>query len=296
MRLSALFLLVICFLSSSFSTLGQETQYTLAGEWDFYWKELIVHPNEASNSPNKIEAPGDWYVDSPIPGIERHGYATYFRTINIDNDGSLGLKIDHAFSSYHLFINGVSIYQSGKVATTREDYVPYREPKVLAIPEAFGDSLAITIQVANFDHLNSGIYYEILIADYSNLLIDLQRRQGVSLFLAGGLFLTGFILFGFSLASRQLELQVLFFALFALSLMYRMMGSSPYPLHSLVPDFNFYIAIRAEYLSIHTAALFGGLFIFQTLNTHLNTFLDQLSRKELNTTSSLKVIMIYWSS
>lgn len=264
MRFSSTLLLIHLILTSSFSLFSQERQYTLAGEWDFYWNELIVNPKEAVYPPNKVKTPGDWYIDSSIPDIERHGYATYFRRVTIENDGTLGLKISHAFSSYHLFINDISIYESGKVAKSRSAYRPYREPKVIAIPKSLGDSLAITIQVANYDHSNSGIYYEISIADYNSLNIDLQRRQAVSLFLAGGLFLTGFILLGFSLASHQLELQVLFFALFALSLVYRMLGATPYPLHTLEPGLNFYLAIRMEYLSVHTAALFGGLFIFQT--------------------------------
>jgi signal transduction histidine kinase len=255
---------------------AQHENQSLSGKWDFYWNQFIISPEESLRPPYSVEVPNDWYEMSTVEGINDNGYATYIKQVKIDNDGTRGIKIDHIFSAYHLYINGVSIYQSGRVGKTKDEYVPFRKPVVIPLSTALGDSLLISIQVANFDHLNSGLYYDIIIGDYNELSLDLERRKGVSLFLAGGLFLAGCILFGLSLASKQLEFQVFFFALFALSLMYRMIGSDPYPLHSLLPNFDFFTSIRLEYISIHTAALFGGLFIFQTFKNQTPQLLAKI--------------------
>jgi len=247
----------------------------LSGNWDFYWKELIIDPDEAANTPIQVVVPADWQ-SYDIEGISQFGYATYIKNIHIVNDGKVGIKIDHVFSAYELFVNGRQLYASGKVGVSKEDYEPYREPRIINIPMDLGDDLTIVLQAANYDHLNSGFYYEPSIGDYETLSRDLKARQGVSLFLAGGFFITGFILFGFSLASRQLELQVFFYSLFSLSLVYRMIGSSPYPLHALFSSYDFYVATRFEYLAIHTAALFGGLFIFQTFRRQAIGLLTRL--------------------
>jgi len=250
---------------------GEKDIFSLSGEWQFYWEELIRLPEEAKNKAVAMEVPSDWY-EWGLPQVTKFGYATYIKRINADNDGSLGLKIAHVFSSYELFINGQSIYKSGIVGRSKAEYEPSREPVVIAIPERFGDEFIIAIQAANYDHLDSGIYYEPIVGSYADLSLNLRIEQGISLFLAGGFFITGFILFGFSLLSRQLELQVFFYALFSLSLMYRMLGATPYPLHSLVPDTNFYLSITLEYLTIHTAALFGGLFVLKPLKSRLQHY------------------------
>lgn len=125
-----------------------------------------------------------------------------------------------------------------------------------------GHELELVIHAANFSHNDAGIYYPITIGRFQELDQDLFMKQGVNLILSGGLLITGIVLLVFGIVYRQLNLQVLFFSLFALSLMYRMLGSFPYPLNALLPNFPFNLAIHLEYASIHTAALFGGAFIF----------------------------------
>ena len=138
----------------------------------------------------------------------------------------------------------------------------------------YGESeFELIIQVANFDHLNSGLHYAISIGDYHKLDAELATQQGVNLFLAGGLFITGFVLLAFAFTYKQLELQIPFYALFSISLMYRMIGADPYPLHALFNEYPFALSIHLEYLTIHTAALFGGLFIFYLYPKQTNKYL-----------------------
>jgi signal transduction histidine kinase len=241
-------------------------QIALDGVWAFYWQQLITAENQSNVPPILVNVPHDWYNERPndsSPNFTHQGYATY--SINLILPAShpkLGLDISQIFTSYNLIVNNQLIYKSGVVAKSRAGYKPYREPMVHVIDAEDSDTLSILIQAANYDHLNSGIHYSLFIGDHNKLQKQLVSQQGTNMFLAGGLFITGFILLSFSIAYRQLAIQVPFYALFSLSLMYRMVGADPYALHSLLDNFNFYLAIRLEYGSIHTAALFGGLFVF----------------------------------
>ncbi|PIQ49995.1 MAG: hypothetical protein COW03_02235 [Cytophagales bacterium CG12_big_fil_rev_8_21_14_0_65_40_12] len=243
-----------------------ESAVRLDGTWHFYWQELIKSEAEALSKPTLVNVPHDWYDEKPADTaayFPKHGFATYALNIILPkNRPDLGLEISQIFSAYHLIVNGKLTYQSGQVAQSRHEYTPYREPKVHRIDASASDTLRILIQAANYDHFNSGIHYSLKLGNYEQQQKGLTSKQSTNMFLAGGLFITGFILLSFSLAFRQLALQVPFYALFSLSLMYRMVGSEPYALHTLLNHFNYYLAIKLEYGTIHTAALFGGLFIF----------------------------------
>lgn len=243
-----------------------ESAVRLDGTWHFYWQELIKSEAEAISEPTLVNVPHDWYDEKPADAEDyfpKHGFATYALNIILPkNRPDLGLEISQIFSAYHLIVNEKLIYKSGQVAQSRHEYTPYREPKVHRIDASASDTLHILIQAANYDHFNSGIHYSLKLGNYEQQQKSLTSKQSTNMFLAGGLFITGFILLSFSLAFRQLALQVPFYALFSLSLMYRMIGSEPYALHTLLNHFNYYLAIKLEYGTIHTAALFGGLFIF----------------------------------
>lgn len=267
----------------------------LDGVWGFYWHELITNENEAVASPTWVTVPHDWYNEkSDISNLSfsKEGYATYSLNIILPpKRPKLGLNISQVFSSYNLIINQKVIYRSGVVAKSRKEYRPYREPMVHVIDGEESDTLKVMIQAANYDHLNSGIHYSIYLGDYNELQKQLMSKQGTNMFLAGGLFITGFILLSFSFAYRQLAVQVPFYALFSLSLMYRMLGADPYPLHSLLDHYNFYLAIKLEYSTIHTAALFGGLFIFYLYPKQSNKWVKWIFY--LGTIVSLLIVLAF---
>lgn len=245
----------------------------LNNSWEFYWKELLDLPDESKEFV-ETSMPGDWHFP-PNESYSNIGYGTYQTLILIDKSygEDLGLYIPHMFSAYKLIINGELIYESGKVGRTKEEYSPYRLPKVFNLSALKSDTLSVSIQVANFDHINSGMHYPLVLGEYKELQSDLNFKQDVNLFLAGGLFITGFVLLAFGLVYRQLESQVPFYAIFSISLMYRMVGAEPYALHALFSNYPFTVAIHLEYLTIHTAALFGGLFIFKLYPKQTNRYM-----------------------
>lgn len=249
-----------------------EEPLDLDGEWDFYWEQLIEHPSESNRPPVKLQVPHDWSkIEIDGEELPDYGYATYaLRLILPEERPQLGMLIMHAFSSYKVIVNDSVVYRSGEVAKTKEDYRAYREPKVVSLKEFPTDTLNILIQVANYDHNNAGLYYSLQLDSWDNSIKYLRTNQGLSLFLAGAFFITGFILLAFSSVYRHLSLPIPFYALFSLSMMYRMLGSDFYPLHAMINTLDFDLAICLEYLSGYTTCLFGGLFIFSLYPNQTN--------------------------
>jgi len=70
------------------------------------------------------------------------------------------------------------------------------------------------------------------------------------------------VLLAFSSVYRSISLPIPFYAIFSLSMMYRLIGADYYPLHAMFNDLNFHLAITMEYLSAYSAGLSGGLFVF----------------------------------
>lgn len=238
-----------------------EEPLELRSQWGFHFGQLISPDSLSAYDFKALQEPGSWWNDSDLP---RKGVATYQLTLTFTDEieiKDLGLYVHHIFSSYRIYLNGEEVRSSGN-PSSGDDYEPYREPWVIPLNGIKENEIEIVVHAANFSHNDSGMYYPLKLGKFEALRSDLQMRQGINLILAGGLFITGVVLLAFSLAYKQLNLQVLFFALFALSMTYRMIGADPYPLHALLPNYPFQWALHIEYLSIHTAALFGGLFVF----------------------------------
>ncbi|MFY0592033.1 sensor histidine kinase [Roseivirga sp.] len=255
-----------------------EEFYKLDGQWDFYWNQLIEKRSDSNVPPTQIEVPHDW-SKIEINGVELpdFGYATYaVRLILPKEKPQSGMLITNAFSSYNVFVNDSLIYESGVVAKTKKEYRGYREPKVVSLKEFKSDTLDVIIQVSNYHHSNAGLYYSLEVGSWNKLIKELRTNQGLSLFLAGAFFITGFILIAFSAAYRHLSLPVPFYALFSLSMMYRLVGTDYYPLHAMLNTLNFDLAICLEYLSGYTASLFGGLFIFTLYPNQTNKWFKRI--------------------
>lgn len=276
MKTGRLIICVLLVIACSFGLMAQDRSVfdlrgesydqtvTLNGTWDFYWMELIESSKGLRPSKQQVDIPHDWAQET-IEGqkLPSTGYATYATRLLVDLERPhIGIYIPHAFSSYKLIVNDSVIWNSGQVGTSRDIYRGFREPKTVSLKEFKTGILDILVQVSNFDHHNAGLYFPVEIGDHDGLIRKIRTNQGVSLFLAGGFFITGFVLIAFSTVYRHLSLPIPFYAFFSLSMMYRMIGSDYYPLHAMFNDFDFNLALCLEYLSAYSAALFGGLFIF----------------------------------
>lgn len=251
-----------------------EAPVSLSGEWQFYWSELIVNPRFFSNPPISVEVPHRW-SDEELneERLPKRGFASYARTIILSGPHpALGLEIPHVFSAYKVIVNGKVLHETGKVADNELEYAPARIPAVISLKEVESDTLNLVIQVTNFDYNKSGLYEEIFIGAYAQLLSKFNQRLSFSLFVAGGLFISGFIVLIFSVIYKQLMDQIPFYGLFSISMMYHMVGSDTYPLHIIFPYFNFNVALHLEHLTIYAASIASGLFMYGFYKRQINVW------------------------
>ncbi len=228
----------------------------LNGTWAFAWKKLL-NPDEVKEFTTYTEFPKLWN-NNVVDGITltAQGYATYGLTILLPPKYSpLALFLPDVYSSYKLFVNGKMLAANGKPDNIPQNYKPHWGPKTIVIPTGI-DTLQLIFQVANFSHSKGGPNLNIIIAESEYLLLEKDRNIASDFLLAGCLFMGGLFFFGlYRFGSR--DKATLYFSLFCMLYSYRMIGSSFYSLHAILPNLNWELTIRLEYFT-----LFGSIFLF----------------------------------
>ena len=231
----------------------------IGGEWQFYWEQFVDSNYEGSSS--TINLPRFWQ-GLVINGEELppFGYASFRKKVQVPETSEvIGLQIEHIHSSYRVIINGELIYESGKVADNKEEYQPMRLPKVIELPKA--TSYDIIIHAANFDHYRGGILNSPSLVNMKAFVKYEERQRFIDTFIAGGAGLIGLTFLIIFIFSRRTS-EVIFFAMFSLTLSIRLLISGQYPLHFIMDITNdFRWLMRLEYITLFALLVFGALYI-----------------------------------
>ncbi len=235
-----------------------DSTYDLDTTWAFYWMQLIPPSEIEQIKPDSLlNFTSNW---ANISGKGPTGYATY--QINIilgEHQKNLALEIPDFYSSYHLYINGISIASNGVVATKKEKYTPHWLPQTVAMPVFDSDTLSMVVHVANFDHSKGGAYLPVKIGSASLLFQERYIQYGYSFILTGVLIMSGLFFLGLFLFGRH-EKSILYFSLFCLVYSYRIIGFGSYAFHMLLPDLPWIFTLRLEYISLFLSGLLFGLY------------------------------------
>lgn len=239
----------------------------LDGEWGFYWKQLVAPDSlTAAGKPLFAPCPSRW-ADLRINGqnFPAQGYATYSLTVLLPSRRSrIGLEIPDVYCAYKLYVNGVLQSQNGEPATTADQAIPFWATRTIALPPGEKDTLVLVMQIANFWHAKGGPYKQILIGDKDMLFLKKNRDNAYDLVLAGCMVMGGLFFLGLYIFGRH-DRTTLYFSLFCIFYSYRMVGANAYILHTLLPNLNWFITIRVEYI---TLCLCAGLFTRYTQNLY----------------------------
>ena len=231
----------------------------LEGEWEFFWKQLIAPDSLAvAGNPLYVPYPSRW-TNLRINGenLSAQGYATYSLTVLLPSKRSrIGLEIPDVYCAYKLYVNGVLQSQNGEPARTAEQATPFWATRTIALPPGEKDTLVLVMQIANFWHAKGGPYKQILIGDKDVLFLKKNRDNAYDLVLAGCMVMGGLFFLGLFVFGRH-DKTTLYFSLFCVFYSYRMVGANAYILHTLLPNLNWFITIRVEYI---TLCLCAGLF------------------------------------
>ncbi|MCB1169877.1 MAG: adenylate/guanylate cyclase domain-containing protein [Leptospiraceae bacterium] len=238
----------------------------LDGQWAFYWKKLVP-PLDLRSLPGSddipekpdalVKVPDDWNAvaidGAPIGG---KGYATYYLKVLVaDQHPPLSLKFLDESSSYAVYVNGKLYGENGQVGRSEDQYHPSYKTRIFELQES-GTELEIVIHVANFDHRKGGLWESIRIGSQERIR---QYREGRILFesfIAGTLVIMGFYHLGLFYLRRK-DRSTLWFGLFCLIIVLRLVLLGERLLHDLMPEGWWSVLLRLEYLSVY-----GGLSSF----------------------------------
>lgn len=245
----------------------QDNSVLLNGEWHFYWQKLIDPKSTPEVGTDLVQFPLRWdelrLHGKPLGAI---GFASYQLTLLLPQ-GSTGIGIDmpDVYSSYSLYLNGELYLKNGRPDSVEAKAEPRWERKILALPAGV-DSLHIVLHVANFWHSKGGPYKPIRIGTYEDFAAKRRLDNAYDLILFGCLLMGGLFFLGLYRFGKH-DKVILFFAIFCLTYIYRIIGTNNYVLHQLFPDLSWHISVRLEYLSLFVSILF---FCYYTLKLYPN--------------------------
>ncbi len=240
----------------------------LRGDW-YYFEKQLLSPQEVTLSPkNFIEFPKTW---NEING-SGSGYATYALYILAPKDiKSLALEIPQIYSSYQLWVNGVSIANNGKIGKTVDEMTPQWLPQTISF-ENSRDTIQLVLQVANFHHHLGGSKDPIYLG--TSEMMQEHRSLSVTSNLAESALLAllaiGFLVTYFTLSTRKKV--IVYFSLLCMTWSLRVGFSNLYVFISFMPDFDWYSLVRIEYVLFFLTMIWAILYVSQIFVKEENKF------------------------
>lgn len=252
----------------------------LDGEWLFNWHRLISPDSFKLVKGSPVNFPSLWntykFQGHSLPS---YGYATYRLTILLPKSSqATRLVMPDTYCAYTLYINGGYAASNGHITTSARGFVPQWQLRDVDIP-ANTDSVKLILQVANFIHSKGGVKKSLFIGYKSFIELEQRRTEAIDLLLTGCLFMGGLFFLGLYLLGNK-DRTILLFSLYSIVYSYRIMGTENYVLHTLLPDFNWGVAIRIEYIT-----LFAGIGLFGLYTRYL--YPDDVNKRIVLTINSL---------
>lgn len=233
-----------------------ENPIKLAGEWAFYWQELLspedirTRSEMAGHTDRWINIPSSW-LGYRLDGqkLNGTGYATFRLVIRLgeqDRNERLALRLPTVFHSYKLWVNGELLAEVGVVGQDKSWVTPRLATKLVFFqPES--DKVELVMQVANFHHMRGGITKSIELGGSDALTVRTHLKVAAEMFITASLLVIGvyhLLLFGL----RRKDKAPLYFGLFTLMFGIRSLLVGELLLTQLWPAFPWGLQFKIEYL------------------------------------------------
>lgn len=234
----------------------------LAGEWAFYWEELL-EPSEITSSEQSsyVTIPDVW-TNYEIEGkaLPSEGFATYHLTLYFPQiDQVYGFYIEGQGSAYSLWVDGQLIAQNGEVGSTRQSMIPEKIPTSVFF-QPTGETVEIVVQVSNFHHRKGGFRNNLML-DLAESIHDSQFQDWfIDALSVGILFIIG-LYHLFIYAFRAKNKAALYFTIIAFLMMIRIGVTDQNTLMRLFPILSWSAALRLEYLTFFLTPIPFALFM-----------------------------------
>lgn len=233
----------------------------LDGEWQFYWNQLIDAKSNQNLKSEIVNFPFRW-ENYELNGsrLPSYGYASYKLIVLLPKTTEpLRIIVPEMYSAYSLFINGKKVAKNGRISDKKENYIPYWQYQTVDLTES-PDTLKMVLQIANFYHSKAGISKSIVLGTKPIMETHRMHTVAIDLLLTGCLFMGGLFFLGLYLMGSR-DKAILLFSLYSIVYCYRIIGGGNYVLHTIIPEIDWFIALKLEYISLFLAI---GLFTLYT--------------------------------
>ncbi len=187
----------------------------IEGELEFYWKKFL-QPNDFNTEEPVRYSPGkEWiHITQDGKNLPSQGYATYRLLIMHKPGQDLALLIQRIYSSYRVYINGVSAANAGIPAKTRDSTIPLYKTQTVPIDTTGRTQTEIVIHTANYEQYKGGLcgYEPLYLGTERSVQSLFQRKLYTHVFFLGFL-LMGAVLNFILFLSRRTEKPYLYFSL-----------------------------------------------------------------------------------
>ena len=248
----------------------------LTGEYEFYWQRHLL-PEAFSHAPAPAKS---GYVPVPefwngyrldglkLPG---QGFATYRLTVRLPNPREpLALEIREISTAYVCFLDQTPVVSVGSAGATQDTTVPGQFPVVVPFrPES--DRVDILLQVSNFHHRRGGLWDLIRLGTETQIRREHALKRQLDFFILGGIAIMAVYHLSLFIVRRKFR-PTLYFGIGCFLVASRLLTTDGRCLVQLVPDLDWSLLIKLEYLSFYLAVPAFGLFL-RSLFPRLNRWL-----------------------
>ena len=236
-------------------------QLSLDGEWMFFWQEFL--PADSDFSPyfdekaDFIRLPGYWNrteYKGTVPG--GRGYATLVLKVLLPEAFPiLGIRTQDILTAYSLSINGHKLHGSGTPGVSVKTSFPSYKTGLSRF-SAETDTLTIVLHISNFHSRMGGTWSGIILGSYESL----EKRSRLNfisdiILICSILFMGIFNLLLYSLYPGKERKAALYFSLFCLTIVIRILVTGDCLAYSLFPG-GWNILHRLEYLTLFCSVPF----------------------------------------
>jgi two-component system sensor histidine kinase ChiS len=248
----------------------------LEGEWEFYWKELLVSEQitkkENLQKVTYLKVPDSWnnaIIDNQK--MEGRTYGTYRIKILMNPENlKIGIRNIYIATAYKIFIDNIEILEVGEVGDSIETSKPQMRLLLNEIP--IKSEISLVVQVSNFHHYKGGLRRGIKIGLFKELLNERNKLTSIDLLLSGSLLIMGFYhLFTYLL--RRDDKSNIYFGLFCFLIFLRILFAGEIFITTLFEDISYYFLIRIEYSSVYLGVPVFIMYLYTCYKKYFPTFI-----------------------
>lgn len=231
---------------------SQDGHIELDGEWEFYWScQLKSHPESCSSQKTMIQVPGIWNgfeVDGKK--IEGKGFASYRLYFSVaDKNLSYSLKVLDMATSYTLWLNDKIILTNGKAGMDAKNTEPRFLPAVANLNN-LQEKNELVIEISNFNHYKGGFWESISLGESFEINTHRENKIWMDVFLCGSISIMIIYHLGLYILRRK-DISSIYFALFCLTVMFRLSVTGERILFYKIPNFNWELGNKIEYSTLY---------------------------------------------